>query len=354
MSDLDDPSAYSCDPDDFLGVIEEFPDQVRRGWMIGNEAEPLPSGDGIESICVLGMGGSGVAGDVVKAILAPISDLPVTVAKGYALPRWVGPSTLVFAPSYSGNTEETLETFASARRAGARIVVVTTGGALADQASDAGLPVISIPSGLQPRAAMGYLAMPMLAVIARMGLCPDLSADVDEALEVLALRSDACQRKMPVEQNEAKQIARDLQGLIPIVYGSEGLADVAAYRWKCQFNECSKVPSWWHSFPELNHNELVGWSALQEMTTKSLALVVLRHPGEHHRISKRIDITIPIVEPHVGAVRQVSTSATSTMAGFLDLVYVGDLAATYLAIAQGIDPTPVAVIESLKKKLAQG
>ena len=353
MNDLDNPASYSADPEDFLGVVEAFPDQVREGWRIGMTSDGLPSSDDIANVLVLGMGGSGVSGDVLRAVAGPVAKVPFHVSKGYALPTWVGPSTLIFAASYSGNTEETLAAFDAAITAGARIVSVTTGGALAERASAAGLPVISIPAGLQPRAALGYLAMPALAITQRLGICPSFEADIEDALETLANRVDEFQRKVLVTDNAAKQMAQTLLGKVPIIYGSEGIAEVAAYRWKCQLNECAKVPSWWHSFAELNHNEVVGWAQLKDVTSTSTAVVILRHESEHPRISKRIEVTKPIISEHVSSVTEVRASGASALARFLDLVYAGDFVATYLALLEGVDPTPVDVITSLKNKLAE-
>lgn len=352
MNELDDPKIYAADPDDFLGVVEELPDQVRQGWRLGLGAEGIEPAE-VSNVCVLGMGGSGVSGDVLRAVLGPKMRVPVAVSKGYTLPSWVSSGSLVLAVSYSGNTEETLATFDAAVKLGARIVCVTTGGALAQRAAQEGVPLIQIPGGLQPRAALGFLAMPLLAIVQRMGLCPPIDADVEDALQLLGTRSDQMHRKVPTSDNQAKQLATTLLGKLPIVYGSEGIAEVAAYRWKCQFNECAKIPSWWHSFPELNHNEIVGWDQLQPLTSESCAAVVLRHPGEHPRTSKRVQITTGLIEANVASMTPVRTEGRSDLAAFLDLVQVGDFTATYLALLQGVDPTPVDVITHLKDELAK-
>lgn len=359
MIDLSDPSAFpAVDPADFLGVIERFPQQMAEAFEIARSVENLPSIDGITSVAVLGMGGSGISGDVLQAILRPRSPVFVDTIKGYELPAWVGPNTLLFAASYSGNTEETLQTFELAQTQGvARSIVITTGGTLSDRARQLDVPVVQIPSGLQPRAALGYLAIPLLILWERLvgvqgDRSPGIADAVDAAIRLAEKRAQEYGRDVATDQNPAKRLASRLVGKIPIVYGTEGLAEVAAYRWKCQFNECAKVPSYSHNFPELNHNEIVGWKQLRGLTKESIALLLLRHAHEHPRIKKRIDVTLPLVEDHVAFVEQFHSEGATDIERLFDLAYFGDFVATYLAIAQGVDPTPVDVIEDLKRQIS--
>lgn len=354
MTDLDDLTLVSkLDPDGFLESVEKFPEQLKDAYQRALQVEGLPAGANINSIAVLGMGGSGISGDASRVVLG--NDFPkfVQTLKGYDLPAWVGEGTLVFAMSYSGETEETLNTFDEAQRRGAFIVTVTTGGSLASLSNAAGYPVVEIAPGLLPRAAFGYLTIPILAVIDRMDVGPKFGDDIAEAIGLMERRSAQFSRDVPAEMNRAKDLALRLLGRIPIVYGSEGLAEVAAYRWKCQFNECSKTPAWWHSFPELNHNEVVGWNQLESLTRESVAIIVLRHEGEHERIKKRIDLTLPLIQRNVAFVRQVRSEGSSRLARLFDLTYFGDFVGTYLALAQGVDPAPVAIIQELKKRLAE-
>lgn len=353
MNDLNAVSDFSVhDPADYLKVVEDFPDQLLRAEQAARDVDGLPSADGIDSICVLGMGGSGVSGNVLQAVLGNSSKLFVSTVKGYDIPGWVGPNTLVFAASYSGNTEETLSAVDQAIAKGARLVAVSTGGKLTQLAASSNLPVVKIPAGLQPRAALGYLAIPLLLVTEAMGLCPPVTADLQETIELMQRRAAEYGRSVPASDNPAKRLAQELFGRIPIIYGAEGLSEVAAYRWKCQFNECSKIPAYWHSFSELNHNEIVGWNKLKDATRENLGLIVLRHAGDHPRNAKRIDITLPLIQDNLGLVQEVVGSGESRLATLFDLIYLGDFAATYLAVAEGVDPAPVVVIESLKAQLA--
>lgn len=364
MRELDDPVAVkAADPEDFLGVVEGFPQQVADGIEIGKGVDGLPKLDDIDGVAVCGMGGSGIGGDVLATSLRASAPVAVAAVKGYDLPAWVGPRSVVFACSYSGNTEETLGTTEQAIKAGAKVIAVTTGGALGELASNHGLPLAAVPSGLQPRGAMGYMAIPPLIMWDRMASqahLPDagrLTEEIESSIELLEQRAESNGRDRDFSSNQSKQTARSLIGKIPIIYGWDGLGEVAAYRWKCQFNECSKVPAWSSVFPELNHNEIVGWKQLAELTSKSLALILLRNvstsgQGEHSRITRRIEITTPLIEDHFSLVREV-WSGGSGVGALLDLIYVGDFVATYLAIAQGVDPTPVPVIEDLKRELGK-
>lgn len=359
MIDLNDPRAFqAADPSDFLGVIERFPQQMTEAFDIARSVENLPSIDGITSVAIMGMGGSGISGDVLQTILRPRSQVFVDTLKGYELPAWVGPHTLVFAVSYSGNTEETLQTFELAQKQGVtKSIVIGSGGTLSERARQLDLPLVQIPSGLQPRAALGYLTVPLLILWERLvSVQGDPSAGianaVDAAIRLVEKRTQEYGRDVPMDQNPAKRLASRLIGKVPIVYGTQGLAEVAAYRWKCQFNECAKVPSYSHVFPELNHNEIVGWNRLSDLTKASIALLILRHRQEHPRIQKRIEVTLPLVEDHVAFVEQVHSEGATDIERLFDLSYFGDFVATYLAIAQGVDPTPVHVIEDLKKQIA--
>jgi glucose/mannose-6-phosphate isomerase len=349
--DLDDTEALAkYDPDDYLGVVERFADQVRDADRRARAVEGLPSADGIDSVAVLGMGGSGISGDVARVVLADRVPLFFQTLKSYELPRWVGRNTLVFAMSYSGDTEETLATFEDASQRGARTVIVSTGGQLTRRGRDFDLPIIEIPGGLQPRGAIGYLSIPILVVIEMLGLGPPMGGDIDETVGLIEER--AVQFGRNASNNSAKNLARELFDKIPIIYGTEGLAEVAAYRWKCQFNEVAQVPAWWNVFPELNHNEVVGWDEVASVTQKHLALIVLRHPGEHPRNADRIEATLPLIEGNVAFTTMFTAKGSSPLARLFDMIYFGDFTATYLALLQEVDPSQIEIITRIKKRLA--
>ncbi len=351
--DLDDPALLDLDSEDVLGAVEGFAEQCRTAWDIGLAAAGLPSGEGVESIVVLGMGGSGVSGDVAQAVLEPRSPLPVRVIKTYGpLPAWVGRNTLVFAASYSGSTEETVAAMEEARSRGARLVAISSGGPLARLAAEHGIAHVAIPARLQPRASLPYLALQILAVLEKLQLAPPVAPDVEETVSVIEDLAKRCHRSVSVSENPAKDLARRLHRRITVVYGGGMPAAVAAMRFKCDLNEYGKAPAFWNEFPELNHNEIVGWTALKDVTRNHMVLVLLRDPDEHPRVSLRFEITRRLVEDSFADVVEVRSDGVSVLARLMSLVFVTQLASIYLGLAHGVDPGPVEVIQQLKRELA--
>lgn len=353
--ELDDLAGFArLDSEGVLGIIERLGEQCRQGWEIAQAATGLPRGEGVHSVVVLGMGGSGVAGDVAQAVVEPRLPVPFRVIKSYGpLPEWVDRTSLVFALSYSGNTEETLEAFEEAHRRGARMVVVCSGGTLADQADAYGVARVQIPPGQQPRASLGYLTLPILGVLQRVGLVPDLSADVDEAVAVLASLGERCGRERSVAENPAKDLARRIGGRVPVIYGAYGASSVAAQRFKCDLNEYAKTPAFWNFLPELDHNEIEGWAHLSEITRRHFVGVFLRDREEPERISLRFGITRRLIEDELAEIVEVHGEGRSPLAKLLSLIMLTQLGAIYLAFSYGLDPGPVHVLEKLKRELAQ-
>ena len=353
MANLDDTSAITrLDSTDVLGTVEHLADQCREAWTIGNAVHDLPSADGVENVVVLGMGGSGVSGDVVQAVVEPRLGVPLRTIKDYGpLPEWIGRNTLVFAVSYSGDTEETLDAFEEAHDRGARAVAVSSGGRLGEQATSYGVAHVKIPEGLQPRASLGFLTLPILAVLVEIGLVPDCSDDVEEAIATLGDIAKRCGREVGTEENVAKQLARSLHGRVPVIYGGPGLGGVAAYRFKCDLNEYAKSLAFSNVIPELNHNELESWGALAELSKERFAAVLLRDSGEHQRVALRFDLTRKLTEDKVATIVEVHSEGISALARLLSLVMITQLAAIYAGLANDRDPGPVAILEELKQRL---
>jgi glucose/mannose-6-phosphate isomerase len=352
--DLDDSKAIAdLDSEDVLGAVERFADQCREAWKIGKAVQGLPEGAGIESIVVLGMGGSGVSGDVVEAVIEPRLPLPFRVIKSYSpLPEWVGRNTLVFAVSYSGSTEETVAGLEDAHTKGARIVAVSSGGPLADAARKYGIAHIAIPSGLQPRASLPFLTLPLFAALENMGLIPDVSEDVEETTGVIEELAKECHRSRGVNENPAKDLANRLKDKVPVIYGGYGIGATAAMRFKCDLNEYGKSPAFWNFFPELNHNEIVGWNKLGSVTKEHFTLVMLRDSGEHPRISLRFEITTGLIKDQVSEVIELHSRGDSSLARVMSLIFLTQMAAIYVGLAHEVDPGPVEVIMKLKGELA--
>lgn len=353
--ELDDLEGIaSLDSEDVLGSVEKFADQCRDAWNVGITAVGLPDGAGVDSIVVLGMGGSGVSGDVVQSVVEPRLPLPLRVIKSYSpLPEWVGRNTLVFAVSYSGSTEETVDAMEDAHTKGARIVAISSGGPLAELAVNYGIAHVAIPAGLQPRASLPFLTMPLLASLQNMGLIPEMGDEVDETVKVISEMAARSTRSVPATGNPAKQLAGKLIGKIPVIYGGYGVGGTAAMRFKCDLNEYGKSPAFWNFFPELNHNEVVGWNKVADVTREHFVLVLLREEGEHPRIVHRFEITEGLIDGHFSEVVEVQAEGLSPLARLMSLIFITQLAAIYVGLAHGVDPGPVETIMKLKSELAK-
>lgn len=346
------PAAEVCrlDPEGMLEHIRALPEQCEQAANLAAEVSLRPA-DGVRHVVVLGMGGSAIGADLVKALVEGECLVPISVIREYDVPAYVGKGTLVIASSYSGNTEETLSASKAAAERGAAMMVITTGGVLGEWASEKGWPVIRIPTGLAPRAAVGYSLVPLLLLLGRLGLVSDKRSDLEEAVAVLrAMRSELVP-EAPAEGNKAKQLALRLHGKLPIIYGTGGWRGAVAYRWKCQINENAKAPAWCNTFPELNHNETVGWE-VPKSVTGLVELVLLRDRGDSPRINRRIEVTVDIMRPAISGVTEVWSRGESELARLLSLIYIGDFTSAYLALLNGVDPTPVRVIDRLKQELA--
>jgi glucose/mannose-6-phosphate isomerase len=352
VNDLDDPGALAeVDPHDALGAVERTPEQWLEAITRAQSCDGLPTRHGINGIVYCGMGGSGIGGDVLAAIAAETGSVPVTVVKGYRLPAWTGPNTLVICASYSGNTEETLACFDDAVERKARVVVIATGGALVDRAGAHGLAHLAPVEDLQPRQALASLAVPALVIAEQLGLIADIAADLTETAAVLAGRIALYGRDVATDDNDAKKLAVQLDGKVPLVWGQEGVLNVAALRWRTQLNENAKVAAFSSTLPELDHNEVVGYEK-DSPGIGGLAIVALRMPIENPRIASRIDATLERVRDLVASTLEARVVGESPLARLMSAVLLGDFVSVYLAVRRGVDPTPVAAIEELKRRLS--
>ena len=297
------------------------------------------------------MGGSGVAGDVVRALYRDRSIASVDVVKEPTLPEYCGRDTLVVASSYSGNTAETLTCFEQAVARGCRVLAVSAGGELSARATAGGAPVVTIPAAPPaPRAALGLLVLGMLGAFEAMGLVPALAdevADVAGTLDELSAEL-APEREEP--RNPAKDLARWIGDTIPVVWGAEGLGSVAAARWKTELNENAKVPAFSGSLPELDHNEVAGWSA---GAGERFSLIALRHEGEHPDVAARVPVSIEIASESGMHGREVWARGRSALSRFMSLAAMGGATSVYLGIARGFDPAPIAAIDRLKRGIEE-
>jgi glucose/mannose-6-phosphate isomerase len=354
---LDAIQRASADPSDMMGAILALPEQCERARTIASDADLAGLRERTyANVVIAGLGGSAIGGDLLRAIYEPTLRVPVVVSRDYHLPEFAGSDTLVIVASYSGNTEETLASYARARKHETSILAITTGGELAERAARDGVPVIRIPGGLQPRAAVGYSFVPLVVSACRLKLMPaGLLDDLDDMIAGLNAVRDSCNPEVPQARNRAKQLAAAWFAKIPIIYGSQAERGVVAYRWKCQINENAKAYAAWNVLPELDHNESVGWSGErgQARVESAFSVVFLRDEHEPEQIRRRVDLTKRIVEKHAASVAEVWPFGESSVARAMSLVYTGDFASCYLAYAYGEDPTPVRVIDWLKSELAR-
>lgn len=328
-----------------LGLPEQVTEAARTARGVGG----LPPHDVIDNVVVLGMGGSGIAGDVLAAVGAPFAAVPITVVKGYAAPSFVGPGTLCFAVSFSGNTEEVVQAAQTAAAAGAHMVAVSGGGTLAELAPSWQAPVVPVPTGIpQPRAALGALAVPLMVLLEEAGLFPGAGNWVDAAVAQLRTRRD----QLVGTGGDAADIARRIGRTVPLLFGGGPLGGVAAQRWKAQVNENAKAPAFAATIPELCHNEVVGWGQHGDMSRQVFTLVELRHDEEHPQETRRFELVRDIMDEVVHDVIEVRAEGDGPVAQLFDLVMMGDLASLHLAAQEGIDPGPVPVLTQLKDALA--
>ena len=344
MSDLAPDAIAAADPAGMLGDVLAQPQQYEDALWRADSAG-IKRADYGRGVVVCGMGGSAIGADLAAAAIGLRATAPITTIRGYDLPAWVGAETLVVCASYSGNTEETLHCFEQAGAAGAPRVVVTTGGKLAEGARAAGdVPVIGVPAGIQPRAAVVYMTVTALRCAELAGAAPPMRAEIDEAA---ALAAELAGEWGPdVEDSQPKRIARAIVGRIPVVYGGRSTT-AAARRWRSQLNENSKLPAFFGELPEAHHNEVVGW----HHAGKDLLGIVLEGPDEHERMARRFDVTSEVMKTAGFDAVRVQGRGQTPVARLMSLVLLGDLVSVYLAVLRGVDPTPVEEIESLKTRL---
>lgn len=337
---------------DTLGMFDAaaaLPEQVATAAAAASDLEGLPAHDDIENVVVLGMGGSGIAGDIMTVVAGPFMPVPVVVHKGYGIPNFIDQHSLVFAVSFSGNTEETVETATEAYLAGAAVVVVSHGGQLAAAARDWDVPHVSIADGIpMPRAGIGAVSIPLLVVLERIGMFPGGRNWIDCAVAQLTKRRD----QLIMDGNDAMHLAARLDGQIPLIYGGGGIGAVAATRWKTQFNENAKCPAFANTLPELTHNEICGWGQHGDITRQLFRLIELRHEFEHPQISRRFTFHNEAVEEVVASIETVEAQGDGPLAQLLDLVLQGDFVTLHAAARAGVDPGPVPILDEIKASLA--
>jgi glucose/mannose-6-phosphate isomerase len=315
-------------------AIEGLAANLREGDRIGRAvgaSMPMP-----EAVVITGMGGSAAGGELLRSLIAGLCPVPITRVRGFGIPRWAGDRTLVVCVSYSGNTAETLSCAERAHSQGAELLAVGAGGRLGELAVEWGAPFAQVPDGMQPRAALGYLFGATAGAFAACGLAPD------------GVAAEAAAGVEQVDRDAARTLGERVAPTVPLIYGSGPMAPVA-YRWKTQLNENAKMHAFSHAFPELDHNEIVGWAGAPR---ELFSAVVLRDASEGPEMRRMIEATCDLIGGDAAFVEQVRGVGDSSSARAFSMVAHGDWVSYHAALARGVDPMPVERIGELKRRVA--
>lgn len=344
-----DDSAFvtELDPKGMYALTCDFPNQCRRALEIFR-ANPvwfvMPA-----QVVLSGLGGSAAGGDFARCLCEAEGKVPFFVNRDYSLPGFVSENTVVICSSYSGNTEETLSAYHDARAKGAAIVVLTSGGQLATLAHEHGYPVILIPGGQPPRTALGYMLIPLVALLAHSGVIPD--QDFENAFALL----EECVANWSIEaeydSNPTKQLAQALQGKVGNLYGLGAAPGAVANRWKGQINENAKNMAFANVFPELNHNEILGWVECAVQGTKWV-VVNLTCGEPSAKLRTRAKVTAELIGNRAEFF-SVGSRGEKLLVQMLSLVLYGDFVSLYLAALNRVDPENIDSINHLKAALSK-
>lgn len=338
------------DKEGMFDLIYKLPEQCEEAVKIADSAVKGLKFHNIVNVVISGMGGSAIGGDLTRMMAQDSCYIPIVVNRDYHLPSYVDERTLVIASSYSGNTEETLAAYNEAKEKKAKIVAITTGGELKNKAMADEVPVITIPAGMPPRAAIGYSFMPLLVLLEEAGIIRNCTKQIPGAIELMKKVRQDLEPQVPEDKNPAKALARRLYGKIPVIYGSQGVTDALAVRWKGQMNENGKHPAFFNVFPELNHNEIMGFEG-EPRLLKMMEIVILRSPEENERVKKRIEITSALIREMVSGISEVWPLGETRLERIMYHLIFGDYVSAYLAVLNEKDPTEIDFINTLKSRM---
>ena len=350
---LDDLARFKqLDTLDMLGEIDGLPDQLANAYQLGMK-HALPDWKKFRQVVIAGMGGSAIGADLLAAYCASRSLVPVTVHRDYSLPLFArGDESLVICSSHSGNTEETLDVFEAARKANCRIVVVCTGGELAKRAKENNIPLWTFDHAGQPRAAVGFSFGLLLAMFEQLGLIPDQSKEMEDAVASMKRTQQHLKADVPAVKNPAKRYAGQLMGRWVTFVGS-GLLSTVARRWKGQINEVAKAGANFEFLPEADHNTLAGTMNPQETLNAHTMTLFLRAPSDHPRNRLRSDLTRKAFMLEGMNTDYVDARGDTPLAHMWTSILFGDYMAYYLAMAYGVDPTPIQALVEFKEAMKE-
>lgn len=344
---LDDTNVLKQrDRSDALGVAASLHHQVSYDCPLAHVSH---DGRELTSVVIAGMGGSALAADVLKVLVRDTFAVSLEVVKGYDLPRYAAKSTLVIASSHSGNTEETVSCLEQAIERGCQLAVTSTGGKLKDIADQHDILYAPIPHDTQPRMGMIYNLRALIRILIEFGLVDKrLYSDMAATENWLAKESDLWTSDMPTERNYAKQLALIAVGKTPVFYGGSLMSPVA-YKWKISWNENAKNVAFWNYLPEFNHNEFLGWTS--HPVEKPFAVFDLVSELEHPRVLKRFALSDKLLSGRRPKATVVPIEGDTLLKQMLWGCILADFVSIYVAVLNGVDPTPVDLIEKFKKEL---
>jgi len=352
MIDLDSPETYKdAGIAEILGHLRQFPEQCQRAWERALDFELPPGYSVVDKVLILGMGGSAIGGEIASHLVLSEGKVPVWVQRDYGLPFTTDDTTMVIASSYSGNTEETLSAFTQALETPARKLVITTGGRLKQLAEENNIPAFIIDYQAPPRMAFPHSFMPLVGIFQKIGLLGDRSVNIKGTIDMLKGLRDSYTESSALSSNPAKQLAVKLYGHIAGVYGG-GVLSAVARRWKAQLNENSKNWAFFEVFPELCHNAVVGYKFPPEVREK-LFVVSLRSSLLHPRSRRHYEANAELLAREGIGHETVDAGGESALAQMMSLVLLGDFASFYLAVLNGVDPSPIGAIDFVKGYLAR-
>ncbi|MDD5361313.1 MAG: bifunctional phosphoglucose/phosphomannose isomerase [Ignavibacteria bacterium] len=337
------------DKQDMFRVLFDFPVQICDAVDIAASTKIKYSYKGIKNIIINGLGGSAIGGDILRSYVSGEMKIPVSVNRNYSLPGYAGKDTLAILASYSGNTEETVSAFRDALNKECNIICISSGGEIEKLAKKHGKQLMKIPGGLQPRCALGYSFFTLLVLFTKLGFIKDKSDEINDVIINLD-QSLSEYVSLSFETNEALRIAAAIKGHMPVIYSSADLLDAVNLRWRGQISENGKILAYGNLYPEMNHNELVGWK-LNEEILKKIAVIVLHDKDDNERVKLRMKITERVYRKYAANVFDVYSDCRTKLGRIFDLIYLGDWVSYYLAILNEVNPTPVNAISSLKKEL---
>lgn len=338
----------ACDSQKMLDIIHNLPNECREAHILSKKMDISGvNAENITNVVVLGMGGSAIAGELIRTLLKNELPVPIIINKDYDIPYFVNENSLVIVISYSGNTEETLDSFFQAVQKTKKIITVSSGGVLKDLAAKNNLYNYELPSGFAPRAAVPYVFFGILEILIKLKLIKNKDEETEKLVNILKFAQKSWKFEIATEQNLAKKIATRFFNKIPVIYATPGYASAVALRWQNQLNENAKVLAHINSFPELTHNEIISFTKSRSVY-ENLSILFITDP-DYKKVSRGVIFTKQTIQ-HNFPILEVGPFGDCELEKMFSLIYLGDFVSVYLAFLYQIDPTPIHLIDKLKEK----